>query len=56
MLTLDCDLWRSSPPHRRDVSCTFRIKTIQPLLPLIGTSTMCLQCDPCVSEAVGFCV
>ncbi|KAH0878563.1 hypothetical protein HID58_065957 [Brassica napus] len=52
MLTLDCDLWRSSPPHRRDVSCTFRIETVQPLLPLIGTSTMCLQCDPCVSEAV----
>ncbi|KAF2547630.1 hypothetical protein F2Q70_00023664 [Brassica cretica] len=35
MLTLDCDLWRSSPPHRRDVSCTFRIETVQPLLPLI---------------------
>ncbi|CAF2045970.1 BnaA09g31240D [Brassica napus] len=27
---------------------------VQPLLPLIGTSTMCLQCDPCVSESVGF--
>ncbi|KAF3545639.1 hypothetical protein DY000_02001571 [Brassica cretica] len=35
MLTLDCDLWRSSPPHRRDVSGTFRIETVQPLLPLI---------------------
>ncbi|KAF2591432.1 hypothetical protein F2Q70_00041899, partial [Brassica cretica] len=45
---------RSSPPHWRDVSGTFRRETVQPLLPLIGTSTMCLQCDPCVSEAVGF--
>ncbi|CAN6863977.1 unnamed protein product, partial [Brassica oleracea] len=53
-LTQNRVLRRSSPPHWRDVSGTFRRETVQPLLPLIGTSTMCLQCDPCVSEAVGF--
>ncbi|XP_048615015.1 uncharacterized protein LOC111202844 isoform X1 [Brassica napus] len=53
-LTLNHVFSRSSPPHWLDVSGTFRRETIQPLLPLIGTSTMCLQCYPCVSEAVGF--
>ncbi|KAH0893496.1 LOW QUALITY PROTEIN: hypothetical protein HID58_055925 [Brassica napus] len=52
--TLDRVVGRSSPPHWLDVSGTFRRETVQPLLPLIGTSTMCLQCDPCVSEAMGF--
>ncbi|WZZ21256.1 hypothetical protein YC2023_122643 [Brassica napus] len=45
---------RSSPPHWLDVSGSFRRETVQPLIPLIGISTMCFQCDPCVSEAVGF--